>query len=266
MITQVFLLISGLVLLIVGSNYLLKSAVDLSIKLNLSKVVIGLTVVSFATSAPELLISLSSALKGSADIAISNVIGSNIANLGLVLGTVLCFTNIKIPKSNIKFENVSFQYESGKERAIKNISIDIEGEKITALVGHSGAGKSTILNLIPRFYEPQEGKIFLDKQEINKVSLKSLRDKISLVSQDVILFDDSVENNIKYAKLDATEQEVKNACKLAAADEFIDTLSAPNFNLASISLIELILPPTVIGMKVSFETSSIISRNDCLLG
>ena len=132
--------------------------------------------------------------------------------------------SLQIDKSNIKFDNVSFQYETGKERAIKNISIDIEGEKITALVGHSGAGKSTILNLIPRFYEPQEGKIFLDGQEINKVSLKSLRDKISLVSQDVILFDDSVENNIKYAKLDATEQEVKNACKLAAADEFIDKL------------------------------------------
>ena len=104
MITQLFLLISGLLLLIVGSNYLLKSAVDLSIKLNLSKVVIGLTVVSFATSAPELLISFSSALKGSADIAISNVIGSNIANLGLVLGTALCFTKIKIPKSNMKFD------------------------------------------------------------------------------------------------------------------------------------------------------------------
>ena len=104
MITQLLLLISGLLLLIVGSNYLLKSAVDLSIKLNLSKVVIGLTVVSFATSAPELLISISSALKGSADIAISNVIGSNIANLGLVLGTALCFTKIKIPKSNMKFD------------------------------------------------------------------------------------------------------------------------------------------------------------------
>ena len=104
MITQVFLLLSGLILLILGSNYLLKSAVDLSIKLNLSKVVIGLTVVSFATSAPELLISLSSALKDSADIAISNVIGSNIANLGLVLGTALCFTKIKIPKSNIKYD------------------------------------------------------------------------------------------------------------------------------------------------------------------
>ena len=104
MTTQVFLLIFGLSLLIAGSNYLLKSAVDLSIKLNLSKVVIGLTVVSFATSAPELLISISSALKGSSDIAISNVLGSNIANLGLVLGTALCFTTIKIPKSNIKYD------------------------------------------------------------------------------------------------------------------------------------------------------------------
>ena len=134
------------------------------------------------------------------------------------------FAELKIDKSDIKFDNVSFQYDSGKEKAIKNISIDIEGEKITALVGHSGAGKSTILNLIPRFYEPQAGKIFLDNQEISKVSLKSLRDKISLVSQDVILFDDTIENNIKYAKLNATEKEIKHACKLAAADEFIEKL------------------------------------------
>ena len=134
------------------------------------------------------------------------------------------YPNIKINNSNIKFEDVSFQYKSGKERAIKNININIEGEKITALVGHSGAGKSTILNLIPRFYEPQTGKIFLDGQEINKVSLKSLRNNISLVSQDVILFDDSVENNIKYAKLNATDEEIKEACKLSAADEFIDKL------------------------------------------
>ena len=131
---------------------------------------------------------------------------------------------IKISKSFIKFDDVSFKYNTGKDKAIRNISIDIEGEKITALVGHSGAGKSTILNLIPRFYEPQGGKILLDGQQINKVSLRSLRDKISLVSQDVILFDDSVENNIKYAKLDATDKEIKEACKLAAADEFIDKL------------------------------------------
>ena len=131
---------------------------------------------------------------------------------------------IKISKSYIKFDDVSFKYSTGKDKAIRNISIDIEGEKITALVGHSGAGKSTILNLIPRFYEPQGGKILLDGQQINKVSLRSLRDKISLVSQDVILFDVSVENNIKYAKLNATDNEIKEACKLAAADEFIDKL------------------------------------------
>ena len=93
----------------------------------------------------------------------------------------------------------------------KNIDLDIEGEKITALVGHSGAGKSTIMNLIPDFYQQQKGEILIDGQRIDKVSLYSLRNKISLVSQDIILFDDSVENNIRYAKIDATEAEIKNA-------------------------------------------------------
>jgi len=134
------------------------------------------------------------------------------------------FPELKVENSNIKFKNVSFQYATGKERAIQNIDLDIEGEKITALVGHSGAGKSTILNLIPRFYDPQEGKIYIDGQEINKISLNSLRKKISLVSQDVILFDDSIENNIKYAKLNAKDSEIKEACKLAAADDFIEKL------------------------------------------
>ncbi len=132
--------------------------------------------------------------------------------------------DIKIKNSNIKFENVSFKYSSGKERAIKNISLAIEGEKITALVGHSGAGKSTILNLIPRFYDPQSGKIYVDDQDISNVSLNSLRQKISLVSQDTVLFDDTVKNNVRYAKLDASESEIKEACKLAAADDFIQNM------------------------------------------
>jgi len=132
--------------------------------------------------------------------------------------------NIKIKSANIKFENVSFQYRSGKDSAVKNIDLNIDGGKITALVGHSGAGKSTIMNLIPRFYQQQEGRILVDEQNILKVSLYSLRNKISLVSQDIVLFDDSVENNIKYARFDATQDEVRKACQLAAADEFIEEL------------------------------------------
>ena len=131
---------------------------------------------------------------------------------------------IKVEKANIRFENVSFQYKTGKDSAIKNINLNIQGEKITALVGHSGAGKSTIMNLIPRFYQQQTGKIFIDEQDTQKISLYSLRNKISLVSQDIILFDDTVENNIKYAKFDAKEDEIINACKLAAAHEFILSL------------------------------------------
>jgi len=132
--------------------------------------------------------------------------------------------SLKVKNGNIKFENVSFQYRAGKDSAIKNINLNIEGGKITALVGHSGAGKSTIMNLIPRFYQQQEGKMLVDGQDTDKVSLYSLRNKISLVSQDVILFDDSVKNNIKYAKVDATDEEIKNACESAAAKDFIEEL------------------------------------------
>ena len=104
MILQLIFLLLGLFLLIFGSNYLLKSSVELSLKYNISKVVIGLTVVSFATSAPELLISISSALKNSSDIAISNVIGSNIANIGLVFSTALFFVTFNISKNNVKYD------------------------------------------------------------------------------------------------------------------------------------------------------------------
>ena len=131
---------------------------------------------------------------------------------------------LKIKDAEIQFKNVNFQYKSGKDSAIKNINLNIDGGKVTALVGHSGAGKSTIMNLIPRFYQQQEGSIFIDGQKIDEVSLYSLRNKISLVSQEIVLFDDSVKNNIKYAKFDATESEIKNACELAASTEFIDEL------------------------------------------
>ena len=127
-------------------------------------------------------------------------------------------------KSEIKFTDVGFKYETTNEKAIKNINFTIKGNTMAAFVGHSGAGKSTIINLLPRFYDPQEGKIEVDNQNIKNVSLNSLRKNLSLVSQDVILFDDSIKNNIAYAKDNATQEEIERACKFAAADEFIKKL------------------------------------------
>ena len=129
-----------------------------------------------------------------------------------------------LKNSDIKFKNVSFNYESTKEQAIKDISLNIKGNSISAFVGHSGAGKSTIINLLPRFYDPQEGSIEIDGQSIKNVSLESLRKNLSMVSQDVILFDDTIKNNISYAKNNASQVEISRACKFAAADEFIEKL------------------------------------------
>tara|TARA_A100001011_G_scaffold391331_1_gene476572 strand:+ start:919 stop:2661 length:1743 start_codon:yes stop_codon:yes gene_type:complete len=132
--------------------------------------------------------------------------------------------SLKTKNNEIVFKNISFKYETTKEKAINHINLNMSGGKVTALVGHSGAGKSTIVNLIPRFYDPQEGSILIDGQEIRKVSLNSLREKISLVSQDVILFDASVKDNISYADTDATQEDIEKACEFAAADEFIKKL------------------------------------------
>ena len=131
---------------------------------------------------------------------------------------------LNVKNSEIEFQEVNFNYESTTEKAINNINFKIEGGKITALVGKSGSGKSTIINLIPRFYDPQNGKILYDSQNIKEVKLDSLRKNISLVSQDVVLFDSTIRNNILYANPSATDKELLLACNYAAADEFIEKL------------------------------------------
>ena len=132
--------------------------------------------------------------------------------------------DLTVKNSEIEFQNVSFKYETTSEKAINNINFKIDGGKITALVGKSGSGKSTIINLIPRFYDPQNGKILFDNQNIEKIRLDSLRSNISLVSQDVVLFDNTIRENILYANPLANEKELELACKYAAADEFIEKL------------------------------------------
>ena len=132
--------------------------------------------------------------------------------------------NLRILKGEIKFGNVNFIYPDGTE-ALKNLSLNIDGKTSAALVGLSGGGKSTILNLIPRFYNLTDGEILIDGQNINEVQLNSLRKNISLVSQDIVLFDDTVKANIGYGNIMATDEEIIEAAEKAAAHEFISNLS-----------------------------------------
>ena len=126
---------------------------------------------------------------------------------------------------SIKFNNVSFNYLSNTEnKVLKNINIEINGEKMTALVGHSGSGKSTMLNLIPRIYDPINGNILVDEEDIKNINLDSLRKEISIVDQNTTLFDDTVLNNIKYAKPTASRDEVVKASELAMCSDFISKL------------------------------------------
>ena len=132
--------------------------------------------------------------------------------------------NLIINQGNIIFDNVNFSYSNNESQILNSINLSLPGKKMTALVGHSGAGKSTIIKLIPRFYNISEGDIKIDDQSINDCTLFSLRKNISLVSQDTTLFDDTVKNNITYANLDATQKEIEEAAKYSYAHEFIDKL------------------------------------------
>jgi subfamily B ATP-binding cassette protein MsbA len=131
---------------------------------------------------------------------------------------------IQVKKSHIKFQNVNFSYEINEGPTLDSINLEFEGGKMTSLVGHSGSGKSTIMNLIPRFYDIQSGEIFIDDQSINKFTIKSLRDQISMVSQETTLFDDTIKNNIKYARENATDDEIYHVANLSFCEEFISNL------------------------------------------
>lgn len=133
------------------------------------------------------------------------------------------FPSLNIKSGEIKFDQVNFSYPDGT-KALKNLSFKINGKSSAALVGLSGSGKTTILNLIPRFYHLNNGKIKIDDQDINQIQLKSLRQKISLVSQDIVLFDDTVKANIGYGDILASDSQIIEAAKKAAADDFIKNL------------------------------------------
>jgi subfamily B ATP-binding cassette protein MsbA len=132
--------------------------------------------------------------------------------------------SIKITNADIKFKNLNFSYEVEEEQILKSINLEFKGGKMTSLVGHSGSGKTTILNLIPRFHDAQSGDITIDDQSIYKATVKSLRKEISMVSQETTLFDDTIKNNIRYAKEDATDEEIYKVSKLSYCDEFINNL------------------------------------------
>ena len=131
---------------------------------------------------------------------------------------------LMVDKGEIKFEEISFNYTKDGPKVLNSVDLNIPGQKMTALVGHSGAGKSTVLNLIPRFYNADSGDIKIDNQSIYDSSIYSLRKHISLVSQDTTLFDDTILNNIAYANLNASMKEIEEAAKYSFANEFIEKL------------------------------------------
>ena len=132
--------------------------------------------------------------------------------------------NLILNKGSIEFKNVNFKYDKEEKQVLENINLRIEGGEMTSLVGHSGAGKSSIMSLIPRFYNIDSGDILIDGQSVFESKISSLRSNISLVTQDVTLFDDTIKNNIGYANLDASDDEIIKAAELSHCTEFISTM------------------------------------------
>ena len=132
--------------------------------------------------------------------------------------------NLNFKTGTIEFKNINFKYPKTDKKILNSINLTFSGKKMTALVGYSGAGKSTILNLIPRFYDANEGEIKIDGQSIYECSINSLRGNLSLVSQDTTLFDDTIKNNIAYANSEASQKEIEDAANLSFASEFIEKL------------------------------------------
>ena len=131
---------------------------------------------------------------------------------------------LSIINADIKFENLGFTYNAEEGNVLNSINLEFLGGKMTSLVGHSGSGKSTILNLIPRIYDAQSGDIKIDNQSIYQSTISSLRNEVSMVSQETTLFDDTIKNNIRYANENASEEEILNVAKLSFCEEFINNL------------------------------------------
>jgi subfamily B ATP-binding cassette protein MsbA len=133
--------------------------------------------------------------------------------------------NLIFSEGNIIFEKVNFAYRSNLDNVVlKDVSLKFSGGKMTALVGHSGSGKSTMLNMIPRIYSPISGNITIDNQNISEVNLDSIRKEISIVDQNTTLFDDTIINNIRYARPEASDKEIFQSARLAMCEDFIDNL------------------------------------------
>ncbi len=132
-------------------------------------------------------------------------------------------SELKIDNGAIEFHNVSMRYRNGPN-VLSNINLTVKGKSKVALVGSSGGGKSTILNLIPRFYDPKEGYISVDNQNISQVTIETLRKEIALVSQDIIMFDDTIKNNLIFANFEASENDIVNACIKANCHNFISEM------------------------------------------